>query len=77
MWYSFSLELSLRWDSVNARKRGLLLSQSDVRIGILATRPVSDRRPAMFAKMKEEEGRSSGRCWLLGAGEGGSDPGGS
>ena len=77
MWYSFSLEFSLRCDSVNARKRGLLLSQSDVRIGIFATRPVSDRRPAIFAKMKEEEEWSGGGCWLLRAGGGEAGPRGS
>ena len=53
-----------------------MLSQSDVRIGILATRPVADRRPSMLAKMKEEEGWSSGEVSLLGTGGGGSGPSG-
>ena len=70
MWYSFSLELSFRWDSVNARKRGLLLLQSDVKIGIFATRPVSERRPPMFAKMKDDGEWVSGRGLLFGTGGG-------
>ena len=53
MWYSFSLEVSFKWDSVNARKRGVSSLQSWVRIGIFAMRPVADKRPPILANTNE------------------------
>ena len=38
---------------MSAMKRGGLAMQSSVRIGILATLPVEDRRPLMLANIKE------------------------
>ena len=55
MWNSFNSQESLRWDSVNAIKRGVVSWQSLERIGILE-RPVSDIRPWMLVTMKDGEG---------------------
>ena len=53
MWYSFSLEVSFKWESVNAKKRGVSSLQSWVRMGIFAMRPVAERRPSILANEKE------------------------
>ena len=53
MCYSFSLDASFKWDSVNAKKRGVLSLQSWVRIWISTMRPVADKRPPILANTNE------------------------
>ena len=53
MKYSLSFEESFKCDSVKANRKGVSSLVSSVKIGIFATRPVAERRPAIFAKIKE------------------------
>ena len=83
--YSITSNVGVVWDVVllffgafiqvrlcKCEEEGIALLQSDVRIGIFATRPVSERRLPMFAKMKDDGEWASGKGRLFGTGGDGS-----